>query len=189
MNLNSVFKSVVIPAFILMTGCAGITSQPHDGVPVEDLGKAVPEQHPDRSIGESRTGEDIMRIEELDSPEVSNRNEAVPGRSAVLALLDSADQEKQVGQMDHAAATLERALRLEPKNALLWSRLAEIRLLEKNWQQAYVLANKSNSLAQGNRSLRRQNWQIIEQAKFALGDMDAVEQARSRIRALSAPNS
>jgi hypothetical protein len=43
-------------------------------------------------------------------------------------LLDTAEQRASAGHLDSAAATLERALRLEPQNPLLWHRLARLRL-------------------------------------------------------------
>jgi Flp pilus assembly protein TadD len=103
---------------------------------------------------------------------------------AVIALLDAADREMQSGRRDYAVASIERALNLEPKNAMLWSRLAIIRLQQQDWQQAYVLANKSNSLAQGNRSLQIQNWQVIEKARAGQGDAAGVAEARRMLDSL-----
>jgi hypothetical protein len=103
---------------------------------------------------------------------------------AVIALLDVADREMQSGRRDYAVASIERALNLEPKNAMLWSRLAIIRLQQQDWQQAYVLANKSNSLAQGNRSLQIQNWQVIEKARAGQGDAAGVAEARRMLDSL-----
>jgi hypothetical protein len=103
---------------------------------------------------------------------------------AVIALLDVADREMQSGRRDYAVASIERALNLEPKNAMLWSRLAIIRLQQQDWQQAYVLANKSNSLAQRNRSLQIQNWQVIEKARAGQGDAAGVAEARRMLDSL-----
>ena len=152
-------------------------SQPQEDVPVEDSSITFPTG----SAGTDQT----MQGETLENGYTLER--MVLGRPAVLALIDNAEQEKNSGNTELAAATIERAIRMEPKNALLWSRLAEIQLIQKNWQQAYVLAYKSNSLAQGDRKLQGQNWQIIEQAKLAQGDSVSAEQARSRIKALSQP--
>ena len=79
--------------------------------------------------------------------------------TAVASLVQTADQQHQTGDTTGAAATLERALRIEPRNAHLWHRLAEVRLDQKRYEQAEGLAAKSNALAAADRDLRRDNWQ------------------------------
>ena len=99
---------------------------------------------------------------------------------AVLALLNNADAQEQAGQFEQAAAALERALRLEPRNAMLWHRLARLRLSQGQWQTAVDLAAKSNSLAGGNGDLQARNWQVIAVAKERQGDRDGAREARTR---------
>src|SRR5688572_32683335 len=57
--------------------------------------------------------------------------ERVPPRraetTAVAGLMDSARTDTAAGRMTNAAATLERALRIEPRNARLWHELALVR--------------------------------------------------------------
>lgn len=95
--------------------------------------------------------------------------ESAPPSTAVTALLDTANQQTRTGKLDSAAATLERALRLEPRNPELWTRLAEIRLQQGNYEQAASLAAKSNNLAGGNTTLINRNQGIIEQARQRKG--------------------
>lgn len=68
------------------------------------------------------------------------------------------------GRPDAAAQTLERGLRIAPKDGYLWSQLAEVRLYQGRSGQALLLAKKSNTLAQGDIALREKNQQIIHQA-------------------------
>ena len=94
---------------------------------------------------------------------------ASPGAGrAITSLMAKADAKQQSGEWEQAAALLERALRIEPRNALLWQRLAEVRLKQGRYAQAISLANKSSSLAPGNTQLRERNQRIIEEAQ-ALG--------------------
>lgn len=109
---------------------------------------------------------------------------AVPPNAAVVALLDTADQRVRAGNLDSAAAILERALRLEPHNPLLWHRLAALRLQQGQFAQAASLAAKSNTLAGNNRQLQASNWDTIAQAKEQLGDTVAARTAREKARAL-----
>lgn len=87
------------------------------------------------------------------------------GGPAAMALAKRADQQIKANDLMAAAATLERALRIEPNNATLWSRLAEVRLRQGDKAQAEQLALKSNGLAGGNGALKARNDQIIAQAR------------------------
>ncbi len=95
--------------------------------------------------------------------------ESVPaevGRAAT-SLLARADTHVQAGQWEQAAALLERALRIEPRNAWLWHHLATVRFRQGRYAQAVSLANKSSSLAPGNTGLQEKNHRLIEEARQA----------------------
>ena len=49
---------------------------------------------------------------------------------AVVALLDRAEQQANTGELVAADVTLERAIRIDPRNAVLWHHLATVRLAE-----------------------------------------------------------
>lgn len=97
--------------------------------------------------------------------------------SGVLALLDQANREISAGEYQKADVSLERALRIEPRNSVLWQKLAVVRLNQGEYQQAENLAIKSNVLDPDNRRLRAENWRIIGQARKALGDLDGAQAA------------
>lgn len=84
---------------------------------------------------------------------------------AVAALLAKADSREQQAQWEQAAAFLERALRIEPRNARLWHRLAKIRLQQGRYAMAESLAQKSNALAKNDEELKQQNAELIEAAR------------------------
>ncbi|MDG4552623.1 MAG: tetratricopeptide repeat protein [Candidatus Contendobacter sp.] len=102
------------------------------------------------------------------------------GNQAVAALLESADKYVKSKQLDKAGAALERALRIEPRNAGIWHDLAQIRLHQGQYQQAESLASKSNSLASGNRGLQSRNWKVIASARKAAGNAAGAEEAEAR---------
>jgi len=102
------------------------------------------------------------------------------GNQAVAALLESADKHVKSKELDKAGAALERALRIEPRNAGIWHDLAQIRLHQGQYQQAESLASKSNSLAGGNRSLQSRNWKVIASARKASGNSASAEEAEAR---------
>ncbi len=97
--------------------------------------------------------------------------------AAVLALMNKAQSQVAAGQMDEAEANLERALRIEPRNPVLWHELARIRLKQGQYRQAENLAAKSNVLAGANGHLRAKNWRIIGEARSRLGDLQGARAA------------
>ncbi|MDS4059591.1 MAG: tetratricopeptide repeat protein, partial [Candidatus Contendobacter sp.] len=104
---------------------------------------------------------------------------------AVAALLDSADKYVKSNQLDKAGAILERALRIEPRNAGIWSDLAQIRLHQEQYKQAELLFLKSNVLAGSNKALQIFNWGRIASARKAASDFDGAEEAKAQASALS----
>lgn len=103
--------------------------------------------------------------------------------AAVVKLLETAQQQTQQTQYNEAAATLERALRIEPRNAALWQALARVRLQQGQPEQAASLAVKSNALAETDR-IRAGNWRLIGEAALARGDTAGADQAFNKAAAL-----
>ena len=87
---------------------------------------------------------------------------------AVIALLDDADLSLSQGNAEGAVSSIERALRLEPKNPWLWHRLAVLRLQQGQWRQAIALAEKSNSLSLRQPQVRKVNAEVISLAEEQL---------------------
>ncbi|HET7362029.1 MAG TPA: tetratricopeptide repeat protein [Burkholderiales bacterium] len=84
---------------------------------------------------------------------------------AIAGLMDSARTDAAAGRLAEAAATLERALRIEPRNPRLWQELARVRLQQGDFAQAESTAQRSNSWAGSDSALRTENARIIEQAR------------------------
>ncbi|HEU0198663.1 MAG TPA: hypothetical protein VFQ88_15800 [Nevskiaceae bacterium] len=100
--------------------------------------------------------------------------------AAVLALFQQAQQAQQAGNLDDADSDFERAMRLSPRNAFIWSALANLHLKMKEAGQAEAEASKSNSLAAGNPYLMRTNWLTIASARQTAGDAQGAVDARTR---------
>ena len=88
-------------------------------------------------------------------------------RNAVTSIMINARAAMQKGQYKIAAAQLERAVRIEPKNALLWHNLAKVRFNQGRYSLAANLASKSTLLARGDDELRASNAILIKQAQAA----------------------
>lgn len=112
---------------------------------------------------------------------------AMSGNRAVIALLDRAQLDSANGNRESAGASLERALRIEPRNPWLWHELAQLRLTQGQYAQAITLASKSRSFAGQDRHLQALNWKLIGNARVAQGDSAAAEQAFKQAEALEQP--
>jgi len=107
-----------------------------------------------------------------------------PSGGAVVALLDRADAYHQSGDISNEAATVERALRIDPNNGRLWNRLAVIRLDQGQPRQAEQLALKSNALSRGDTRLQAQNWRLVAKARWSMNDSAGARAAEKKIREL-----
>jgi predicted Zn-dependent protease len=86
---------------------------------------------------------------------------------AVAGLMDTARADVAANRLGSAAATLERALRIEPRNPRLWHELALVRLKQGDYAQAESTAQRSNAWAGADSDLRSANQRIIEEARTA----------------------
>ncbi len=116
-------------------------------------------------------------------PEVKYAASAPPASKlppAAASLAAQAEQQRQRGDYVAAAATLERAIRIQPRDSYLWNRLARVRLDQKNYSQAGSLAQKSNSLAKDEDRIKQDNWGMIGAARTAAGDQQGAKEAQAK---------
>ncbi|HEV8110614.1 MAG TPA: tetratricopeptide repeat protein [Burkholderiales bacterium] len=104
---------------------------------------------------------------------------------AVAGLMESARADAAAGKLTTAAASIERALRIEPRNPRLWQELARVRLQQEQFVQAENMARRSNSFAGSDNTLRAENWRLIAQTLEARGDADGARAARESAEKLS----
>ena len=149
---------VVLGVLLLLSGCAGLQPSP----PQPAAGKP-PEPLPERVVVARPATRPEVTPEPLPEPPP---RPAAPANDTVLALLGDAQALADAGELDAAAASLERAIRIAPRNARLWNRLAHIRLKQGRYALAASLAAKSSSLAAGDTALLNDNRAIIGQARM-----------------------
>lgn len=113
------------------------------------------------------------------------QTQSLPGQQSqsvvVRRLMESAQRSRDVNDWEAAANSLERGLRIEPRNAVLWGQLADIRFRQKDWQQAVQLAAKSNALAGNNQTLVRQNWYLMANAYDAMNKPARAQSYRDKL--------
>src|ERR1700694_4025953 len=80
---------------------------------------------------------------------------------AASALVTQAHTQAGGGDYGQAAATLERALRIEPDNPLLWIELGRVQLSENNAAQADAMGRKALALASTAAGAQAAAWRLI----------------------------
>ena len=99
--------------------------------------------------------------------------------------MSQAHQQARTGDTAQAAATLERALRIEPDNPLVWTELGRVRLAENNPPQADAMGRKALTLASGDAAAQSSAWRLIADALRARGDNGGAAEAERRAASLS----
>jgi len=100
----------------------------------------------------------------------------------VAKLWAEAEDARANGQNSVALELLYDALEVNPQNALLWSRAAEIQLDSLEAALAESYATKSNAFAANNNSLLYRNWMIIEHSRNMRGDLLGVRSAHKKVQ-------
>jgi predicted Zn-dependent protease len=83
---------------------------------------------------------------------------------ATSSLVTQAHSLMAHGDLDGASATLDRALRIEPNNPLLWVERGKLRLTENDPRQAESCARKALALASGDRAAQAQSGHLLADA-------------------------
>lgn len=132
-----------------------------------------------------------------EAPSGSARPPSAPGRPstavprqfhlgpAASALVAQAHRQAAGGDYGQAAATLERAVRIEPDNPLVWIELGRVRLGENNAVQADALGHKALTLATGDASAQAAAWRLIADSARARGRTVDAYDADRRAQGLS----
>lgn len=189
MKLKQLSSGILIFTSLFLSACSTTTEHQQQTVPVEERSvdsgsyQDVPAQRSEVPREDTVVDSYAASNERYESGQV-RRQESVSEQSAspvALAFLNDAEKYTNAGDSDRAVASLERGLDIEPKNPWLWNRLAAERLKQKMWTIAITLAKKSNAYAAGHEPLQESNWQIIAEAKMALGDIEGARQAKEMV--------
>jgi tetratricopeptide (TPR) repeat protein len=83
---------------------------------------------------------------------------------ATLSLVTQSRTLASRGDLDGASSTLDRALRIEPNNPLLWIELGRLRLAESDAHQAEGCGRKALALASGDHGTQAQAGRLLADA-------------------------
>ena len=150
-------NGLLVLIVLAMVGC--VSTGENAQVPVVDVGTGAGDVMD--SSGSAPVYETDRRYDSSEPVETPRTN------SAVVALLSSAEQQTQRGDYVNAAATLERAIRISPRDGQLYYQLAQVRYLQNNYHQSEQLCRKAISLAGGDSALVSNSRSLMAQAQRA----------------------
>jgi len=113
-----------------------------------------------------------------DDPVASGSEPRPSADVATLALLQQSERAARGGELKEALAYAERAVRIDPRSAPLWTHLAALELQNGNAQAATQFANKALSLAANRPDWQRDAWLVIAAARESMGDAEGAESIR-----------
>jgi len=124
------------------------------------------------------------------APEVPPPPGAPPPRqfhlgAAAQALVNEAHAQAGAGDPQLAMSTVERALRIEPDNPLLWIELGEMHQSTGQYEQAGGLGRKALQLASGDAHAQSAAWRLIAESLKARGRNGEAAEAESRANQLA----
>jgi len=163
---------------VFLSACAIDPSARQSAVIVDDIA-SDPQKVPD-ALSKGLNKEYVAMLNQKDNYVQSN--------SAIASLLATAERQQQEGDLAAAASTLERALRISPRNALLWHQFATVRYQQRDLPQALQLAQKSNSYARNDTRIQTSNWRIIGHVKQLQGDTVGAKTAFAKASGLTGGN-
>lgn len=100
--------------------------------------------------------------------------------SAVIALLDDAEQSRAAGDYRSAQGSLQRAQRIAPRDPEVYYSLAVTHMDQENYDLAEQVALKGVSLAQGNPYQSQRLWKLIAKIRLRSGDPAGARQAEQK---------
>jgi tetratricopeptide (TPR) repeat protein len=162
--------AALLAATLLLSGCpASLRSSPDVGAPNSPTPNSQV-QNP------ASANSPILPPPPPPQPPPPRENHLSP---ATRSLVTQAHTLVAHGDLDGASSTLDRALRIEPNNPLLWVELGRLRLAESDAHQAEVCGRKALALASGDRTTQAQAGRLLADALRAQQrNQEAVEVER-----------
>jgi Tfp pilus assembly protein PilF len=139
---------------------------------------------PEAPPAETRPGEPPSTVPEPTPSPAPVVREPTLG-AASRALVNQAQVQMATKNYVVAASSIERALRIEPDNPLLWIELGKVRLAEGNYVQAENVARKAVSMSVNAPRAQSSAWRLIAESYRARGKNIEAQEAQSRADSLN----
>ena len=146
----------LIISVVILSACAGTVTSPVDDEEVESRVRVPASQDSE--------GVQVFPLQ----------------NSAVKELLADAGTAENSGDYSQAAALLERALRIEPRDPEILQQMAEVQMQKRDYNQALNFAVRSYEIGPRVGEICNRNWRTISVAREHLGDSKGSVQAEQR---------
>lgn len=117
------------------------------------------------------------------TPKERPRRPAATLSPASRALVTQAEAQRKKGDLPGASVTLDRAMRIEPNNPLLWIEMGRLRMDQRNYPQAESMGRKALAMSVGDDATQSAAWELIAQSLRARGRNAEAEEALNKSRA------
>ena len=174
-------KSVPAALVLLALMLGGCATNPYEIPPQPEK---VPPGAPPEIPTEPETRPEVPPEAEPAPPRAPPRTREYQLGAATRSLVTQAQSQAAAGNFPVAAASIERALRIEPSNPLLWIELGKIRQAEGNFPQAEGMGRKALSLAIGDARAQASAWRLIAESLRARGRVQQAQEAQAAAEAL-----
>lgn len=150
-----------------------------EGSPYESPRREEPADTGEQSSGKGDGESGAIRTAPATRPEGGRQLPA-----AAVALMAQARDHRAAGRLSDAAVTLERALRIAPREPSIYRELAEVRLQEGKTAQAEQFARKGISLAGGEDAEQARLWTVVAECRWAAKDSEGALAAEQKAKEL-----
>ncbi len=183
------FRILIISLVVGFTGC---TAVPVSQTPLEDrdvvlepevveptvIVSAVEDESVVKSSSEIGGDEIVEKPNTAIVPVAPSSIESAPKNAAVIALLDSAKQQKQGGELHAAQTSLQRAQRIAPRQPEVYYDLAKVHIELEDYGLAEQVALKGVSIVQGQPTQLHKFWNLIAEIRTAAGNNSGAKKAK-----------
>lgn len=160
-------QAVAISAALVLTSCATSTlTPPVSGRPQQPEVTELPQ--PPTTPPPTSTQPEVVQPAPVPQVTTPTAPPAPPPATPSSTLLASVDSAIAQGELERAAALCERALRISPRDAMVWYRLATIRYRQRRYSDAVNTAQRALSFAGNNAALTRDINRLLQQANSQL---------------------
>jgi tetratricopeptide (TPR) repeat protein len=170
---------------LLAAGCGSLIGPPYQPAPAPQPMRPAPTPAPAPSTPLQTAPPPPAPAPPPSAPSQQPSREYHLG-AAASALVEQARQQAAGGAPQIAQATLERALRIEPENPLLWIMLGEAHESAGQYALAGSMGRKALQLATGDPRAEASAWRLIGDSLHARGRNPEANEAYSRADALAA---
>lgn len=188
------FLPIILSFVIAASGCAVEPFQKGDRKtaastgaapkPAAGAGPVVPSAPPEAGQPESESPE----AESLPPPPPPKERPRAPAAKlspASQALVTQAQAQRKKGDLPGATVALDRALRIEPNNPLLWIEMGRLRMDQRNYPQAENMGRKALAMSIADDRTQSLAWQLIADSLRARGKNVQAQEASEKAKSLA----